>query len=765
MSIAIGDALRRPAVQIMFGVHAAVAIALCFVPLFDVLGFERAFVTGLAATITSPIVAITLIRRARDQGGADLARVAAHALLLNLGMLLPSLFAGLLVEAFSTPCDPEEGLLFMFLCAGGNAFFGTMLGLFAGTLAHRRGLPGIIVAAVLIAFFTIALRRLYAEPQIFIYSVPFGFWPGSIYDERLAVDTTLVAFRGYTLFYGLTIAALVRAFVDREQLILTLASPRLTAASGIALLAAVTISFHRSGEELGFDLTRATIERELSRKVVTEELEIYIDPSVTPDQVERIVLDHRFRYDQLARFFDFRPDTKIKSFVYRDSSQKQRLMGAGDTQISRPWAAEIHIDGFDYPHPVLKHELAHAFSAKIASGLFKVPASGAVLVNIGIVEGLAVAADWRSSEMTVHGWTRAMRALELAPDLRNTLDIAGFWSISSARAYTVAGSFVRFLIDEHGMEKFAALYSTNDFHRAYGRPLDALVTDWEHYIDSLPLPQGDLLIAEHRFKRPGIFQKVCAHKAANISARGYGRLRSGDADGALEDLLALLELAPNDPAPLIALSSGFARQDRLADAKRLAEQALGIESATQKSSASAREALANVQWQLGELESAREGYEQVLTLHLSTASDRVQIARLAALQRPSDLQATLREYLIGELPTGLALVRLGDAARAHPTDALVRYLYAKNLEAIGAIPEAITSYGDALAGELPGKPLEREAKMALGRLLLAAGRTGEAEAAFRAIALSESSPAMRLEASDWADRAAFLQTTTATAAE
>ncbi len=761
----IGDALRRPGVQIVLGVHVAVAIALSFVPLFDVLGFERAFVTGLVSTITSPIVSITLIRRARAKGGSDLARIAAHALLLNLAMLLPSLVAGMISEAIHTPCDPEEGALFMFLCAGGNAFFGTMIGLLAGTMAYRRGIPGITVAAILIAFLAIALHRLYAEPQIFVYSVPFGWWPGSIYDEQLSVDARLIAFRGYTLFYGLTIAAVVRAFLDREQMMLTLSRPRVTALAGVAILGAVTFSLHQSGERLGFDLTRDTIERELSRRVVTDEFEIFIDPSITPAQVETLVLDHRFRYHQLTQFFDFHPQRKIKSFVYRDSAQKARLMGAGETQISRPWASEIHIDGFTYPHPVLKHELAHVFSAEMATGPFKVPATGGIFVNIGIVEGIAVAADWRTSELTVHGWTRAMRALELAPDLRRTLDVAGFWSISSARAYTVAGSFVRYLVDEHGMDRFAVLYATNDFQRAYDQPLDTLVTEWEHYIDSLPLPEGDLLIAEHRFKRPGIFQKICAHKAANISATGYAQLGSGDVDSAIEELLPLLDFAPNDPGPLIAISSALARQKRLPEAKLYAERALSMETSTQMSSAAARESLAGIEWQLGKVDLAREGYEQVLTLHVSTPSDRLQIVRLAALSRPPELQAVLRDYLSGALPSTVALVRLGEAAGAHPDDALVRYLYAKILESIGAVPEAIREYRAALAGDLPGAPLTREAKLALGRLELLADRYAEAEAEFRGLSREEQNPAIRLEASDWAERASFAQTLTSTAAE
>lgn len=758
------DAVRRPAVQITFGLHVVLAVCLSFVPLFDVLGFERAFVTGLLCAVTSPIVAITLVRRAREKGGSDLARVAAHALLLNLAMLVPTLVAGYVVEILAIPCDPEEGLLFLLLVAGGNAYFGTALGLLAGTLAHRRGLPGIIVFVVLSGFLLVALRRLYAEPQIFVYSTPFGYWPGSIYDEELAVDAALLAFRGYTFFYGAAIVAAVRAFLDRDQMILELGRPRATAIAGVLFLAAITYGFYDAGESFGFDVTRETIERTLSRHVVTDEIEIFIDPSVTPEQVERIRLDHLFRYHQLVEFFGFAPKRRIKSFVYRDNAQKARLMGAGRTQVARPWASEIHIDGFAYPHRVLKHELAHVFAAEMATGPFKVPSSALIFVNIGVVEGVAVAADWRSSELTVHGWTRAMRALDLAPDLRQTLDVAGFWSISSARAYTVAGSFIRWLADERGMDALAKLYATNDFAQAYGQPLDGLVTEWEQYIDSLPLPEGDLLIAEHRFKRPGIFQKVCAHKAANLAQRGYGRLSSGDIEGARSDLARLLELSPGDPGPLIAMSAALADRGDLDAASDYARRALDVESGTQKSAARARETLANVQWKRGKLTEAKRGYEHVLTLHLSTPSDRLQMARLAALDRPPEVQAVLRDYLTGDLSPGLALVRLGRAARNHPDDALLSYLYARNLENTGAAKEALEAYEAALEIGLPGEPLALEARLASGRQQLLAERPAEAERTFRRIVREVDDPAVRLEAADWAERAAFVQTLTGTTA-
>ncbi|MCA9189394.1 MAG: hypothetical protein KDA99_27405, partial [Planctomycetales bacterium] len=108
-------------------------------------------------------------------------------------------------------------------------------------------------------------------------------------------------------------------------------------------------------------------------------------------------------------------------------------MGAGRTQIARPWARQIHIHGFDVPHRVLKHELAHVFAGELAAPPFRVPGTLGIFVNIGVVEGVAVAADWPASELTVHGWTRAMRSLGLAPDMRRMMGPVGIWSVSSRR--------------------------------------------------------------------------------------------------------------------------------------------------------------------------------------------------------------------------------------------------------------------------------------------------------------------------------------------
>lgn len=754
MTLPWSSVFRARGVRIAAALHVLLAVILCFVPLFDGLGFERAFATGLLATVTGPVVAVSLLARARARGGASPGVVAGRALWIGALLLLPTVALGWLVEALSMPCDRQEGLLFVLLVAGGNAAFTTGLGLVIGAFTPRLGRAAALIVLTLAVFLGLALYGLYAEPQIFVYSAPFGFWPGSLYDEALEVSAALWAFRGYTALYAGALIVGFVALTDSRRLRLgaRLAwRPALLA----ALLGAGAWMLADEGAELGFDLDERAVQDALSLRLETEHFVIYADPSLPRDQARRLEKEHELRYRQLAEFFEAAPEGKITSYVYASADQKGRLMGAARTQIARPWAHQIHIHGFSVPHRVLKHELAHIFAGELAAPPFRVPAELGILVNIGVVEGVAVAADWPANELTVHGWARAMRSLGLAPDMRTMLGPMGFWSVSSSRAYTVAGSFVRYLYEQHGIEKLGALYRTNDFEAAYGKPLDALVTEWEAFVDALPLPERELVLAEHRFSRPSIFQKVCAHKAANLEQRGHRRLASGDLDGGISDLETLASYRPNDPGPWVAMAEALARAERLDEAERRLERAFEIEGATKKALAQAKETAGGIAWRRTKTETASAAFAEVLELHLSTPSDRLQQARLTALGRPEPAQEVLRPYLLSELAFPVALVRLGDLSRAAPRDGLAHYLYGRALERAEAYREGAEVMGRALEVGLPSRAIEVEAELSLGRLALWAGSATVAAARFDRLAQSSVSAATRIEALDWAARARF----------
>ena len=47
-------------------------------------------------------------------------------------------------------------------------------------------------------------------------------------------------------------------------------------------------------------------------------------------------------------------------------------MGAGGTQFAKPWLGSVHVNDAPFPHPTLKHELAHVAAAAFGSGPFRV---------------------------------------------------------------------------------------------------------------------------------------------------------------------------------------------------------------------------------------------------------------------------------------------------------------------------------------------------------------------------------------------------------
>ena len=641
----------------------------------------------------------------------------------------------------------------MLLLPGSCSVFGCMVGIVVGRLFQKPQLTYLLIGLVFLAFLACSVFRLYQEPQIFAYSMPFGFWPGSLYDEDIRVTRTLIVHRSLSVLIALSWVMALDGIMPLKNSGSRFLNLRLQRIILAGLFASSAGYLYSKGETYGFDLNRNSIDRTLSKHVNNKFFELRIDPSISKLQLENLVAEHELHHDTLSRFFDEKPQKPIRVYIYRGLEQKRRLMGAYQTQIARPWENEIHVHGFDVPHRVLKHELAHVFAAQFATGMFKVPSSKGIFINMGIVEGTAVAADWPAEQMTVHEWARAMRAQKRAPDPRHILYPQGFWAISASRAYTIAGSFLRFLIDKHGINAFKTLYASNDFSKAYGKSLDDLVTDWETFIDRRPLNDRALQLAEHRFTRPGIFKKVCAHETAKLADRAYKAIRSRDFDRGIPLIEEVQANRPNSAYNLVFLANALAEDGQFDRAKAVLTKAQALPHISAQSRSSVALTLADLEWRTKNSTKAWQIYRTAKMSKLPASQRRLLQAKIAVTRKPKEIQQVLMPYLLQTHSQGEALVRLGDLGRAHPEDGLTHYLYARQLERLQLCKKGLEETAAAVQQGLPSPDFYAEAAQMHGRMTICTKQFKAAQKHFQSLVDSSTRAVDQLKAQEWKKRA------------
>ncbi|HYO51978.1 hypothetical protein, partial [Archangium sp.] len=587
-------------------------------------------------------------------------------------------------------------------------------------------------------------------PQVYAFNHFLGHLPGPLYDEVLAVSSALLWFRRETLLLCLAVLALTVLSLDVSES--RLRRPRVRAGAlvllGLVLAPLVLIEAH--GTDLGLRMTDEALLAQLGGVRDTEHFQFVYPRGMPREEVDRMARDLEFRHAQLSRFLGGAPEGRIRVWLYRTDEEKQALVGAGRTQFAKPWRQELHINGRDFPHSVLKHELAHVMAAPAGSAPFRITTRLGVWPLMGVIEGLAVAADNPvQGDLTLHQWAAGMRRQKLAPDIRKLVGPEGFYQSAPARAYTLVGSFLLHLADTYGPEKLRALYAHADFEAAYGRPLDALATEWETYLDSLPLDEATVSRAFQRFRTGSLFSRACAREVARLQEEARDFLAS-DPQQALELYQRAARLQPQEPSFQLGQATALARLERPDEATQvlgaLAEQVKGQPSLE----AEVALAQADTASRRGNKEQARAFLERVLALAPSPEVTRTAQVKLAALE--SEARAAPIQAYFRETQEELRLLRLATALETAPRDPYLHYLLGRRLLQVDAPVEALHHLSKALEGELP-EAIRREA---LRLRVQAAYLAGDCGAVRHEVgALPDYGPAFRALTSEWAERCDF----------
>ena len=621
---------RRIPVALTWLLLAGGGAALVLLPLFGLPGYELSAALALGQGLLGGVSGIAAARlerrliRASEPRPANAWRfdsaltstilAAASACLLNLLALVPPLLASVIYALASTRCDPFSHIGFFPLLTMPSAILSATVGVFVGFATRRVWTAGVLYAATIGCSLAVTVPPILFGPQVFAFNHLLGYVPGPLYDEALTVTAALGWFRLETLLLALTVIVWPALMLDMKAGVLT--RPHLRPASVLLLVALVAAIFtlEERGPQLGTRMNEAVLEEKLGGKRESEHFVLHHPRGKPKEELDRLVRDLEFRHAQISAFLGGPPPGKVHVWWYRSAQEKQALVGAGGTQFAKPWRREVHVNEAAFPHPVLKHELVHAMAAPFGARPFGVTATlGGLLANAAIIEGVAVAGDDPVDDLTLHEWAAGMKQQKLLPDMRALMKPTGFYGAPASRAYTAAGSFLRWLGDTHGGEKLRALYKHGDFQAVYGRPLDGLATEWETFLGALPLEPSAVNQAFGRFRQGSLFSRACAREVARLSQEA-GELMASDPDEAVRRYQRCAELQPDEPGYVLAHASALKRSGRLADSAELLA-ALSVRVKAQPGqSAGVAMARADLAWSRGKADETRGFLEQILSL-------------------------------------------------------------------------------------------------------------------------------------------------------
>ena len=679
---------------------ALTGVLLCFLPLFEIIGYESGAAVGVVCGVCAALLTTGLFPlggrgplEVRGDGPLLFIRAFGRHLLLALP---PLLFLGL--NLFRVPaCDVAMGVGFWILIVPFSILMGQAVGWAASAARGRMG--RLVWVLVLLGGNGVAFGlHIALHPPIRGHQWLIGYFSGSIYDEALTLPPSL-------LWYRITGVFLVGALVWGAEWIRRGRTSRRLAALALSCLV-VWVGATALEEEMGVRISRDTIAEKLGGVTETEHFVIHFPlTTATMTQLDLLEQDHEFRYAEMKDFFGTDPvalhGEKIHSFVYPDNEVKGRLMGARRTLIAKIWLREMHITWAGYGHHLLAHELAHIFTEPFAAGPLRLSMQHGIGANMGLVEGVATAADWPADELTPHEAAQAMRLLGIAPDIRGLVGASGFWTQASGKAYTLMGSFVRFLIEVHGIDRFKQVYSGGDFLGVYGLPADRLVKEWEDFLEGIEVGEREMELARYRYTRPSIFGKVCARAVAELRRKAELAAAAGDVERARTYFDEILSYDPENIAYRLAQAKLLAWAQDVGGASEAIDQLLEDAPSDLSPSllAAALHTKADLAWRSDDHTEAASLYTECEMLGVGDDTMRALVVKRRSLSLPPPSRALARRYLL-ESPPEATLLYYPMAWRVHdPSDALAAYLVGRKLwiegewEHAASVLEESATYG------------------------------------------------------------------------
>ncbi len=520
-------------------IYGGLGLALWPVPLIGLLHVESAALVALVAFF----VAGGWTWRFLHRGGrrSDALRLQLLLLLIPWGLLT-------LTVLWRPNCDYGRGVVFFLLFPPVSVVLAVALADALQSMEVRHGRRWLVGIGLGLCVLPVAYDLL-LYPQLYTYNHVFGGVLGPLYDEALALRPGLLSFRALTLLWAYWLVLVARFH----------RAPRLLQSGWWPALGGVTLllgAFYLLAVPLGFNTSTATLMQALPGQVTRGAVTLHYDPHrITREEAIMRAYRAAYDYDRMAQRLGIVRPKPVHVFLFSDPVLRAQLTGARYTGVALVWLRppQIHLlqDRFEQS---ITHELVHV----LVRG-WGLPGLG-FSPRIGLVEGLAVALEPPDGRPTPHEQAAVAATLiqQRGPSLREQMAALlspwGFWTSRSAVAYTLTGSFVRYLLDRFGPAPLRRVYSGASFLAAYGYTLDSLLSAWERSLMRLPIiDRSTHAFVVQRFRKPSLFERRCPHYVPTYVRSYEAALRALGAGDTLRAESLLVQALRQKPDYLPAL--------------------------------------------------------------------------------------------------------------------------------------------------------------------------------------------------------------------
>ncbi|HEY8079351.1 MAG TPA: hypothetical protein VIF62_34710 [Labilithrix sp.] len=494
---------------VMFGVG--------FVPLFGGPGYEQSLATGLVCPSAAAIATALDVAR---EGTKSPAQSVERGILAGLGAAGIALATALVHAAIHGICELWGALLYFALTAAAGCVMGGAWGAFVGEVLgvllrkkrvkRRRVLAVLFALAAPIGCVALSVARFWSSPMIYAYDPFVGYFSGTLYDTIIEPGLPLWTYRLGSLatLAALAVGASLTTRTPEGHLHIALRGGR---AVVLILATATSLGLVLFGAPLGHWSTAESIAKELGAEKHGARCDV-VYPNTTRELDANLLLeDCEEEIAAVEKTLGVSGPPRVRAYFFRDENEKKRLMGAAHVYIAKPWREEVYLQMHGYPHPVLEHELGHVVAGRFGRGPFRVAGSlGGLLPNPGLIEGVAVFASPEDDDLTDVQWALAMKRIGILPPMARVFSL-GFLGDASSKSYTLAGAFITWIAEKHGIETVRAWYGGEDITELLHASWAELDRDFGAWLEEHPLPAEAESFARAKFARPGIFGRRCPH--------------------------------------------------------------------------------------------------------------------------------------------------------------------------------------------------------------------------------------------------------------